>query len=66
MHSTQEVLDQPDDPENPAEPALDVSGFDEQNQIDDERAAEAEPDPWAYDGPEGTASTVPDPFAAPA
>ncbi|HEY0889349.1 MAG TPA: hypothetical protein VGE38_07050 [Nocardioides sp.] len=41
QHSQQDVLDQPDDPENPAEPALDVSGFDEQNQLDDERAEEA-------------------------
>jgi hypothetical protein len=41
VHSTQDVLDQPDDPENPAEPALDTEGFDEQNQIDDERAEEA-------------------------
>lgn len=26
----------------------------------------AEPDEWAYDGPEGTATTIPDPFTAPA
>jgi len=68
VHSIQETLDQPDDPENPSEPALDVSGEDEVNAEEDEQATRGDADPWEYDGPEGTkpaADTVPDPFTTP-
>lgn len=58
VHSTQEVLDEPDEPsEDPdAEPgAHDGPG----------EPIVSEP-PWEYEQPEGQAATVPDPFATPA
>lgn len=71
VHSTQDILDEPDD-EDDDEARADVEA--EQDLIAEEwvdsqhgDAPEAE-DPWEYPAAEGTqpAATVPDPFAAPA
>lgn len=63
VHSTQEVLDEPDDEGDEEETAAILEDPDAMAAIEE---AEAEADPWAYDAPEGQAATIPDPFTAPA